>query len=140
MIWNPLGALPACSGGGILGFSDACCPGSSATDSDELVLVEPGRDDSLFASEPASSVAALARPESLLARFVDGESLAKVVGAVEGDSCGSVMLTVGVVSMASGESVAWFATDETGMSLFRLAVLPEADNEGEDISRLWNIL
>lgn len=135
----PFGALPAFSGGGILGLSAACCPCSSAFDSDEFVLVDPGRDDSLFASEPASSVEPLTRVECLLARLVEGESFAAVVVAVLELSAGSVTLTVGVVSMASSESETWFAVGESSIPLFRLAVLLELDNEEDDIFRTETI-
>lgn len=116
----------------MLGLSAACCSCSSSLDSDELVLVDPGRDDSLFASESAPSAEPLTRAECLLARFVEGESFTVVVASVVKVSVGSVMLIVGVVSIASGEPEAWF-TVERGISLFRLAVLLELDNEGDDI-------
>jgi len=130
----PLGALPAFSGGGMLGLSAACCP-SSVVDSDELVLVEPGRGDSLFVSEAASSAEPLTRVECLLARFVEGDSFTVELEAVAGVS-GSVMLTIGFVSIASGEFEAcnWFAFDERGISLFRFAVLFDLDIEADDIS------
>lgn len=119
----------------MLGLWAACCPCSSAF---EFALIDPGEDDSLFASEPESSAEPLTRVECLLALFVEGESFAAVVAAVFVISVGSVALTVGVVSMASGESETWFWVDESGISLFRLAVLLElgtGDNEGDDIFR-----
>lgn len=119
----------------MLGLSAACCSCSSVADSDELVLVELGRDDSLFASEGTSSAEPLTRVECLRARFVVGESFEGASEAFVNASVGSVMLTVGLVSIASGEFEAsrWFAVDEdeSGISLFRLAVLLELDIEFE---------
>lgn len=138
-MWYPFGALPAFSGGGMLGLSAACCSCSSWIESDVLVLVDPGRDDSLFASELVSSAEPLTRVECLLARFVDGESFAVVVAAVGETPVGSVMLTVVVVSIASGKPETWFPVDESGISLFLLAVLLELDNEGDDISKVGTI-
>lgn len=68
----PLGALPAFSGGGILGLSAACCSGSPVFDSDEDVLVKEGRDVApLFASEEEEVASGLLvqSSECLLARF-----------------------------------------------------------------------
>ena len=63
------------------------------------------------------------RVECLLALLVEGESFAMLVAAALGVPVGSVMPTVGVVSMAPGESETWLVVEESGISLFRLAVL-----------------